>query len=267
MKVRVFCLAKDLDAEWEDLVRVSAEIGIVFKKSPLASLSPEEAERIRLQYRTKYPRANLSPVSSQPPPSVQAPVIVPGPRFRLVRPTRRDETAPSATSPVSPRRTVKPPIPWDPRSVVTPQLDLSSHCPLSVHKALTISQDLLYMQVSELGSIVESLLRHVLEASNLSITEEPKFHEMIDQAIDNGLLSFVTQSDLHIARICRNQITHRKDGTFPKLDEMRLSRASFLLAILNLLPSCGDTLRGKVLAGMHPSLEASSSNTSLAADA
>ncbi|RLS58259.1 MAG: translation initiation factor IF-2 [Planctomycetota bacterium] len=67
MKIRIFALAKELNLDSKDLIQACTEVGLNVKSSPLASISPEERDRVLAHMKSrksapvKGPEAPASP--------------------------------------------------------------------------------------------------------------------------------------------------------------------------------------------------------------
>ena len=60
MKIRIFALAKELDIDSKLLIEYCSKAGIVVKASALASISPDEKERVMEIIRASTPTATAA---------------------------------------------------------------------------------------------------------------------------------------------------------------------------------------------------------------
>ena len=80
MKIRIFALAKELDLDSKLLIDYCAKAGIVIKNSALASISPDEKDKVLELIRAHAPSAAAAPAKSHAPtrgvtPEVAAPAF------------------------------------------------------------------------------------------------------------------------------------------------------------------------------------------------
>jgi translation initiation factor IF-2 len=66
LKIRIFALAKELDLDSKLLIDYCAKAGIVIKNSALASISPDEKERVLELIRASTPAASAAPAKATP---------------------------------------------------------------------------------------------------------------------------------------------------------------------------------------------------------
>lgn len=138
-------------------------------------------------------------------------------------------------------------LPSSQETVSLPTRLASPESSISLCSALAI--DALYVQVAELGAIVESLTLKILDTSENGpfFRNESMFCDLIDATFEADVFVSLTANDLHSARIIRNRVVHRGNGSFPNDRELRKSRNSFTLALLDLLEYCGEGLKSEVL--------------------
>ena len=112
MKIRIFALAKELNMDSKELIEACAEVGIVLKNSALASISPEERDKVvqHLKEKAGGKQGAAAPSASRPvpPAPVREPVRMVGgkvpelksvaPRPQLSRLGQRDKPAAVATT-------------------------------------------------------------------------------------------------------------------------------------------------------------------------
>ncbi len=75
MKIRIFALAKELDIDSKLLIDYCAKAGITIKNSALASISPEERDRVLDVMRSSGPAASTAAAPGVPVPAASAPVM------------------------------------------------------------------------------------------------------------------------------------------------------------------------------------------------
>lgn len=208
---RIYALAKELQLDSKDLVDACARAGITGKASALAPLTQSEVAKVKAHLNAQ--------------PTVEAPKPSPTPR----------SPSPTAESPDA-----------DSRAVNVREEIASTTVPMCLGNALAI--DSLHVQVTELGAIVETLILKVLDTSGDAsmFRGESNFCDLIDDAFDGDVFASLTADELHTARMNRNKIAHRSNG-IPNQSELRRSRNAFVLAILDLLEYCGESLKAEIL--------------------
>ena len=75
MKIRIFALAKELDIDSKLLIDHCAKAGITIKNSALASISPDEKDRVMDIIRAAGPSAPAAPAKSTAPSREMAPEV------------------------------------------------------------------------------------------------------------------------------------------------------------------------------------------------
>ncbi len=115
MKIRIFALAKELDIDSKLLIEYCAKAGIVIKNSALASISPDEKERVMDIIRASGPSAPAAPAKTVVAPTRETAPEVTG--MRQMR-TMVSRPQPSRSRPVEPEPVAEP---EEPPSPVTPE--------------------------------------------------------------------------------------------------------------------------------------------------
>ncbi len=100
MKIRIFALAKELDYDSKELINHCNDAGIPVKSSALASISPEERDRLFAYLESlKAPKsADSGPQTPAPPKPLPPPDQVLGSKVRTIAPKVSRTGAPSETS-------------------------------------------------------------------------------------------------------------------------------------------------------------------------
>ena len=108
MKIRIFALAKELDIDSKDLIQACTEVGLTVKSSPLASITPDERDRVLAHLKSRKPGGSAKASKASEPVAIPREPVPerskPKPIRALdaVKPTsRRQDEVEEVISPVS----------------------------------------------------------------------------------------------------------------------------------------------------------------------
>lgn len=130
MKIRIFALAKELDIDSKLLIDYCAKAGIVIKNSALASISPDEKERVLEVIRASAPAAAESPAKPTAPTRELVPEVAGMVRQLKTMVSRPQPTRVRPAEP-EPPRVVEPPPPPPPPPAPAPVIETPAAPPLT----------------------------------------------------------------------------------------------------------------------------------------